>query len=221
MEIKEYTAGEVLFEIQEQVLTLNFQWNSYNQIFIHPYQMISDSISDSLHPNSTYNIAPVFFRYLKKLLQESILLTTVRLFDPAYSFPNGMKTCNLGIKYLLQQAELDFEKKEITKFLLEVDSFYTEHESTIFKYRDKLLAHNDLLTIKEKEYQETFEPIFISANIQKIIDFINTLTNDLGRLLLSKRVLPKNSYDIYAHPYLINFNEFNSDADKLISALQK
>lgn len=211
----------MLFEIQEQVIQLNFQWKSYFQIFILPYQLIKDSVLNLTFSTEITNIAPLFFSYIKKTLQESMLLTIVRLFDPAYSFPSGIRTSNLSYKYLIDRLKLDFSENELIVYLKKVDSFHQQQGKLLFKYRDKLLAHNDLLTIREEDYHKIFEPIFQNTNTEGIIEFINDLTNDFGRLLSSKRIIPENMDDFYAHPYLINFKEINTDANILISSFLK
>lgn len=211
-EATEYKVGETLFEIEEQVIRLSFHWKYF-------YQLYMDKDTEIL-----FQVSPIFFMELKKILQGSIVITITRLFDSPDNFDrnNNLYSHNISFYYLLNQLRDDgFPKNELRKLSRKIDSFRQENKHTLFKYRNKYLAHNDFPTIKEEDLSRISKLLFSNVSLEYAVRFICELSNDFVSLLSTRMIIPANSQDYYAHPYFVDFEGNNADADKFVVVLKK
>jgi hypothetical protein len=77
--------------------------------------------------------------HLSVISQEYVLLQIIKLHDE----PKGTNKATLSIKYILNFKDLD---KELKKELDEIQFKLKEFAENIYPARNKLIAHNDLLT---------------------------------------------------------------------------
>lgn len=141
----------------------------YNQIFG------SDENVETLREFSDW----VFSNY-QRCLTDTIFSKLAKLLDPD-------KTCgsnNLSFPYVIKKVSLS-EDEEINNLLNRIKAIYVD--SGLKKYRNKVLAHNDAISIKN----ETGHAIFFENGID---DFLSTMW-DLFALIQYKSgkesVIPK------------------------------
>lgn len=211
MDKHNFSAGDIYFEIQEEVIDLCCQWKAYQQIYFS--SSFSGYDTDS----------PIFFRHLRKILEGTIILTITKLFNKAIEKDrNGnVKSYNLGFLYLIEQLEKEgYKSIDIENLKKPIAIFKDRYKSSVFWLRNKKLAHNDFPTIRKNEYEEKNAKVFQEVNLETIIDSIVNLTNDIVEILLDKSIIPNNPNNFYAHaPSKLAYKSINMDADKMVKHL--
>lgn len=206
----EYDFGNTFFEITEQVIDLAFKWNFYKQI----YKSNSSTVT-----NST---SPIFFAHLKRMLQEKIILTITRLLDKPYSINRNTrkKTENVSFFLLFKQFPKEYYSiRDICKFRTKIKAYRKKYNASIFRFRNKIIAHNDFPTKRKGNSENIISTLFSNSDFDEAVEFIFSFTSYLTDFIKQKSLPFDNSFNFFAHPYSLHFLGNNADADQFISKL--
>lgn len=127
-------SSEYIETMQRVVTDLTTEFTLYNQLFVNPNAI------DLL--NKT---APMVFSSYQRSLLNTIYMGISRILDPAKN--DRGKDSNLSFKFLIDELELT-DHKELSELLTNtLENFIS---TGLKKYRNKVMSHNDLLTINNK-----------------------------------------------------------------------
>ncbi|MFQ6372680.1 hypothetical protein [Shewanella sp. YIC-542] len=127
-------SSENIETMQSIVADIATEFTLYSQLFVKP-----ESI-DLLNKTA----ATVFSSYQRSLLN-TIYISISRILDPATS--SSDKDSNLSFNFLIKELKLT-ENKELSELLSNTQQLFVA--TGIKKYRNKVISHNDLRTIKNK-----------------------------------------------------------------------
>ena len=147
--------------IQNELFTIIARWRTFVELY-----------GTESHVALLNNTAPLFFHIVQDIFVDSVILSILRLLDPAKSRRND----NLSIAHLidhLSQAGLGTLHAEVAGLYsrIQIDS------AQLIKIRNKLLAHNDLV-----EKQSTSASLYAGVTRNLIDEQIQMLCNLMNKI---------------------------------------
>lgn len=197
---EEILSETILFQIQNQVIDLNYAWKLYSQIYRENFEA------------DVYSISPTLFSFLHFTLEEKIVITICRLFDkPCEKYKNRNKGFNIGFPLLIDTLKKENNDPKLVDTISKMVDLVKKENNSLTNFRNKLLAHNDYNFIINQESAKIIFSPFQPSEIEITIKFINSFTNSITDLLSPH--LKSN--------YKIDFEGVNCEGTKLMSLLKR
>jgi hypothetical protein len=152
--------------IQHELFTIIAKWRSFVELY-----------GTESHVDLLNNAAPVFFRIVQDIFVDDVILSILRLLDPAKSMGND----NLSIAHLidhLAQSGVGALHAEVTS----LHSDIRKDSERLIKIRNKLLAHNDL-SEKQNRSASLYAGVtknLIDKQIQSLCSLMNRIHSSLS-----------------------------------------